>query len=311
MYAEHSKYVLEVMTSSDEDYHVIRRNFEDTMTRDTGATGAKAQHIYRVTKRDDVSNEKNVDDVCREKNVDDVSNEKNVDDVSNEKKHDDVCREKNVDDVGYEKINDDVCSEKGYNGVAKEKGYHHASKENKNDDVKAADDVCDGKTENLLLFHGTSLENSVGIIEEGFRPSEKGRFGPGVYLTASSACAMGYAITRSQDKKLLVPNSIAWGQQPPNMMHCVFVNEVLESEKLKVLEWSDPDSTKYQFAKYLEMGRMEDLEGETHDEDSEGRRIRNSPATQADDYDHYVCREDLVVPRYFIQFHQVLNNKKV
>ena len=141
MYAENSKYVLEAMTSSDKDYNVIRKNFEDTITSDK--TQTENLTIFRVTRRDDASNEKNSNDTIVKKNFDDVS---------------------------YEDSNDDVCGETG---------YHNASKKKTDNEVKALDDVCDKKTGNLLLFHGTSLENSVGIIEEGFIPSKKGKFGPG------------------------------------------------------------------------------------------------------------------------------------
>ena len=171
------------------------------------------------------------------------------------------------------------------------------------------------KTQNLLLFHGTSLENSVGIIEEGFVPSKKGKFGPGVYLTASSKCAADYAVRKSVEKKPFLPKNKS--KTPMTMLnhepqaHCVFVNEVLESEKLKVLKWN-LGSTNDQFARYIEIGSVEDLQKETYDEDSGGRRLRSSPATQADYHDHYVCREDKkVVPRYFVQFRLSLCDKKL
>ena len=31
-----------------------------------------------------------------------------------------------------------------------------------------------------MLFHGTSLDSAFGILEEDFKPSTKGAFGPGV-----------------------------------------------------------------------------------------------------------------------------------
>ena len=54
----------------------------------------------------------------------------------------------------------------------------------KDNDVRALDGVSGEKTGNLLLLHGTSLENSVAIIKEGCIQSKKGKFGQGVYLTA-------------------------------------------------------------------------------------------------------------------------------
>ena len=236
MYAENSKYVLEAMTSSDKGHDVIRRNFKDMIT--IYNTQTKTQTIYRVTRRDDKSDEKNSNHITIEKKFDDVSKKDS---------------------------NDDVC---------REKSYYVASKEKIKEDVKSLDDVCDEKTQNLLLFHGTSLENSVGIIEEGFVPSKKGKFGPGVYLTASLKCAKDYAVRKSVEKKLFLPKNKS--KTPMTMLnhepqaHCVFVNEVLESEKLNVLKWN-LGSTNDQFARYIEMGSVEDLQKYTYDGDSGGK----------------------------------------
>ena len=45
---------------------------------------------------------------------------------------------------------------------------------------------------NLLLFHGTNHESTVGILEKGFKPSTMGMYGRGVYLTERSYTATGY-----------------------------------------------------------------------------------------------------------------------
>ena len=39
----------------------------------------------------------------------------------------------------------------------------------------------DIKSDNILLFHGTSHKNVPGILLDGFKSSKTGRFGPGVY----------------------------------------------------------------------------------------------------------------------------------
>ena len=46
----------------------------------------------------------------------------------------------------------------------------------------------------LLLLHGTKLSNVEGILKEGFKPSKKGTFGPGVYLTNCCSVASSHGI---------------------------------------------------------------------------------------------------------------------
>ena len=43
--------------------------------------------------------------------------------------------------------------------------------------------TVDGKSNNLMLFHGTSQEGVGGILENGFKNSKQGYFGEGVYFT--------------------------------------------------------------------------------------------------------------------------------
>ena len=85
---------------------------------------------------------------------------------------------------------------------------------------RKSDDTSEDKSNNILLFHGTNVSSAVGILEKGFKPSNKGLYGPGVYLTASSNLAMQFSSYKSQksDKK---------------KEFVVLVNEVLDSEKLK------------------------------------------------------------------------------
>ena len=49
------------------------------------------------------------------------------------------------------------------------------------------------KSDNLMLFHGTTRANVVGILEEGFKPSTEGKHGPGVYLTECSSAAVTFS----------------------------------------------------------------------------------------------------------------------
>ena len=58
------------------------------------------------------------------------------------------------------------------------------------------------KIDKLLLYHGTNHENTVGILEQGFKPSISGKYGPGVYLTERSYTATGYSIRKNGEDGL-------------------------------------------------------------------------------------------------------------
>ena len=45
----------------------------------------------------------------------------------------------------------------------------------------------------MQVYHGTSLANALSIQTEGFTPSSRGAFGPGIYLTPSLRYATSYA----------------------------------------------------------------------------------------------------------------------
>ena len=64
-----------------------------------------------------------------------------------------------------------------------------------------------------MLYHGTSQKGVTGILKEGFRNSEKGWFGKGVYMTDCSHTALKYF---SMAEKY-------------SYNRYIFVNEVLES----------------------------------------------------------------------------------
>ena len=76
---------------------------------------------------------------------------------------------------------------------------HNILKVNKIYRVTRRDEANEEKRDNLMLFHGTSADNAVGIVKHGFKPSIKGSLGPGVYLTASSFTAASF----SQNKTIL------------------------------------------------------------------------------------------------------------
>ena len=75
-------------------------------------------------------------------------------------------------------------------------------------------DNCSTESKNshytqYLLLHGTKPPNVEGILKTGFKPSEKGSYGPGVYITNSIKCAYGYARGIAREQGLLDVSDIS------------------------------------------------------------------------------------------------------
>ena len=87
----------------------------------------------------------------------------------------------------------------------------------------------------------------------------------------------------------------------------IFVNEVLESEKLKVLKFKtilgfDTDEELYQFHKHHHEKSPQPNETD-YKKDTLGRRYRNVPFTTGKHrMDEYVARDSVTIPRYLIVF---------
>ena len=80
------------------------------------------------------------------------------------------------------------------------------------------------KSNHLLLFHGTTRINAIGILKEGFKASTQGIHGPGVYMTASSTCAVRFSF-----QTILKNDHQGWNDR----LYFIFANEVLKSDMLK------------------------------------------------------------------------------
>ena len=93
----------------------------------------------------------------------------------------------------------------------------------------------------------------------------------------------------------------------------IFVNEVLESEKLKVLKFKDifgiNDSSEelHQFHKHHHERSAQPNETD-YKKDSLGRRYRNLPVTSNELMDEYVARDSVTIPRYLIVFQPQVEN---
>ena len=93
----------------------------------------------------------------------------------------------------------------------------------------------------------------------------------------------------------------------------IFVNEVLESEKLKVIKIKtilnnyDTYEELYQFHKHHHVKSPQPGDKD-YKKDSLGRRYRSFPVTSSDYMDEYVARDSVTIPRYLIVFQPQVGN---
>ena len=131
------------------------------------------------------------------------------------------------------------------------------------------------------------------------------------YFQASTSCSVSYYVSKTFHHGYYhgtISNSkkSSYAVKRKELLN-VFVNEVLESKKLEVVKCHAkvPHSTyysrNYQFARYISNKTTEKGSHETHEKDSNGREIKTSRAKIRDEYGHYVCLENLVIPRYVIE----------
>ena len=156
------------------------------------------------------------------------------------------------------------------------------------------------KRNNLMLFHGTSSRRVKGILTEGFKNSENGFFGKGVYMTDCSPIAHEYSIGKYMTD-CVGAAALYCGRFNENSY--IFVNEVLKSESLKLIKHSRNErkfkrdsKPEHQFEKHV-YGGSQQLTEKNFKEDSLGRKYRNIAVSEEDEY---VADESLVVPRYLI-----------
>ena len=161
-------------------------------------------------------------------------------------------------------------------------------------------ETSEQKSDNLMLFHGTTCDSSIGIIEEGFKPSNQGIYGPGVYMTENSRLAEMYSMHK---RYMNLSNSNVKGG-----FMFIFLNEILQSEKIEKIEvekhikGKTASPRKHQFEKYVIKGTAKKHSVETYEQDSNGRKLRTYAPGKAGTNNYFVCHENFVVPRYLIQF---------
>ena len=158
-------------------------------------------------------------------------------------------------------------------------------------------------TNNKMLLHGTPVKNSAGILREGFKNSEDGRYGRGLYLTACSDVAITYSDVRNEKDA---------GK------HCIFITEVLNSQDMEYEnQWGEPELIEEQrnqkleehpfsFFQSLDSEEPEDNE-ENFKRDEKGRVYRFAPFRRWNVFDEYRVDARLVKPRYYLEFEQTKN----
>ena len=157
--------------------------------------------------------------------------------------------------------------------------------------------IIEEKNNNLMLYHGTSEKGVTGILKEGFRNSEYGCFGQGVYMTDCSEIAINYSFYAGMNSST----------------YFIFVNEVLESEKLQTFEvdFEDPKFTDTKLNNQFEKHTNESSPQSTKEDfivDVKGRRYVIPYENII--YDEYIAEASVVIPRYLI-VHKKMQNRKI
>ena len=143
---------------------------------------------------------------------------------------------------------------------------------------------------NLMLMHGTKEKNVEGILKIGFINSKEGKFGQGVYMTDCS----NVSLHRCLD-----------GEDKGDYKY-IFVNEVLESEKMQTLDSNYfvikkvDTKPEHQFQKH-EMFGSKQLSENDYKVDAQGRRYRNVPHNRYSSKNEYLADESITIPRYLIK----------
>ena len=140
-------------------------------------------------------------------------------------------------------------------------------------------------------------------MKEGFKNSKSGWFGQGVYMTECSSRANLYTVCNTiGSEKVNYSVDIRYAY--------IFVNEVLQSEKLRTFEYdyfeANDNSTQHQdkFRKHVQIlpsnKKLPKATKEDYKVDLHGRKYRNIPVYNEND--EYVADESVTVPRYLITF---------
>ena len=142
-----------------------------------------------------------------------------------------------------------------------------------------------------MLFHGTSRCGVIGILNRGFKNSKDGWFGSAVYITDCSYNVQRYTMRNTHEYNF------------------IFVNEVLESEKLQTFEFDifgikqNGNPLKNTFNKHIRNfngKKSAQTAEEYYKRDVKGRKYRNIVVDKYSTTDEYVAEASVTIPKCLI-----------
>ena len=150
-----------------------------------------------------------------------------------------------------------------------------------------------------MLFHGKSRKNASGILQYGYKNSEEGLFGAGVYNTECTDQAIHYSDNQT----------IKQGGYYESELF-VFVNEMLNSEEWERITFRDynsyyvnplTNSPGLHLSKYHRHVNSPKPTVEDYKRDVNGRKYRCTATSKWSLCDEFVADSSLVKPRYMIK----------
>ena len=167
------------------------------------------------------------------------------------------------------------------------------------------------KGSKVLLLHGTQAPNIKEILKIGFKPSQKGMLGPGVYHSDSISKASEYGKCWAQEKGVVKKFTYCFINQIENIGKLTpekqFENEVLYYDDI------NEDSMSYQqylkrepslLACYFSENKSDSFQYRLNNKyDSKNRKILQGTFQRDFGYEKEVlAHHDLVVPAYLVEF---------
>ena len=114
-------------------------------------------------------------------------------------------------------------------------------------------------------------------------------------MTECSSCAGLFAYKKNRRKR----KNKCWKDK----LLFILVNEILESKKLELIVIKKTITSKtayprkYDFEKYIKKWTVNKYSNETHEQDSNERKIKTSTISRAESGNFYVCNEKLIISR--------------
>ena len=159
-------------------------------------------------------------------------------------------------------------------------------------------------TNQILLLHGTKALNVEGILKTGFNPSEKGSYGPGVYLTNSLNYAYSYGKCCATEENVIKKFWYFFVNSVPNPEICQdckqYQNNTLFDDYLK----NEP-SVKIHKNGRNKFSKIGESQVDSHD--SYDTKTFNGSYQKIDQQKIVLAHHQLVVPAFLIEIEEKTN----